>query len=275
MSLHLAHGEKEHSPSSKETMEEVENKSAILEIVPPETESHASSVQETPVETPKAPPQEEDRQERNWRRMTQKQNELEKKLKEKEEMLEKFMISQMSSQQPKEVDELDSIGDDEFIPKGKVSKLVRKEAQKIAQDIAEKESEKRLKHQRETQFKDDLKRQFSDFDDVVNPDTLALLDEQEPELAKTIADIGDPYKIGLQCYKFIKKLNLSEKVPESRRAKEVEKKIEQNAKTVQTPQAFDKRPMAQAFKLTDAEKNKLFEEMNSYSRLAGSVPELR
>lgn len=272
MSLRLAHGANEPSPSSKENMEEVENISAQTEIVPPETESHASSVQETPVETPKV--QVEDKQERNWRRMTQKQNELEKKLKEKEEMLEKFMLAQMTSQQPKEIDELDSIGDDEFIPKGNVKKLVRKEAQKIAQDIAKQETEKLLKMQKESQFKDDLKRQFSDFDDVVNPDTLALLDEQDPELAKTIADIGDPYKIGLQCYKYIKALNISAKVPESRRAKEVEKKLEQNAKTIQTPQAYDKRPMAQAFKLTDAEKNKLFEEMNSYARLAGSVPEM-
>jgi len=255
-------------------MEEVENSSATQEIVPPETENHVSNAQETPVETPKVQSHDEDRQERNWRRMTQKQNELEQKLKDKEEMLEKFMLAQMSAQAPKEVDELDSISDDEFIPKGKVGKLVRKEAHRIAQETVKQETEKLLKKQRESQFKDDLKRQFSDFDDIVNPDTLALLDQQDPELANTIASMGDPYKIGLQCYKYIKALNLSSKVPESRRAKEVEKRLEQNAKSVQTPQAYDKRPMAQAFKLTDAEKNKLFDEMNSYARLAGSVPDI-
>lgn len=253
-------------------MEEVENSSAQQEIVPPETNAHAATAEATPVETPKV--QEEDRQERNWRRMSQKQNELEQKLKEKDEMLERFMLAQMSSQAPKEVDELDKISDDEFIPKGQVHRLVRKEAQKIAQEIAKQETEKLLKNQREAQFKDTLKRQFSDFDEIVNPDTLAILDQQDPELAKTISDLGDPYKIGLQCYKYIKAMNLSAKVPESRRTKEVEKKLEQNAKTVQTPQAYDKRPMAQAFKMTDVEKNKLYEEMNSFARLAGSVPEM-
>jgi hypothetical protein len=252
-------------------MEEVENSSAIQEIVPPETETHVATA-EIPVETPKVV--EEDRQERNWRRMSQKQNELEQKLKDKEQMLEKFMLAQMSASAPKEVDELDKISDDEFIPKGQVHKLIRKEAQKIASEIAKEENEKFLKNQRESQFKDTLKRQFSDFDEIVNPDTLAILDQQDPELARTISDLGDPYKIGLQCYKYIKAMNLSAKVPESRRAKEVEKKLEQNAKTVQTPQAYEKRPMAQAFKMTDSEKNKLYEEMNACARLAGSVPEM-
>lgn len=259
-------------------MEEVENQSTNQEIATPETETQAIHHQEAPVEQEKVQTQEvEDPQDRNWRQMKMKNRELERELNEKKELIDKFVLSQMNAQMaPKpEIDELDSIGDDEFIPKGKVSKLVRKEAQRIAEEIAKQETEKMLKNQRESQFLDNLKRQYSDFEDIVTPDTLAILEEQEPELAKTIVELKDPYKIGMQSYKFIKAMNLSAKVPDNKRAKEVDRKLEQNKKTVQTPQAYEKRPMAQAFQMTEAEKTKLFEEMNQYARMAGSAPELR
>ena len=54
------------------------------------------------------------------------------------------------------------------------------------------------------QFMDRLNRQYSDFSEVVNPETLSILEEKEPELAATIADLKDPYKIGVQSYKYIK-----------------------------------------------------------------------
>ena len=114
-----------------------------------------------------------------------------------------------------------------------------------------------------------LKAKYTDFDDVVNPETIAILEEQEPELAQTIIDLKDPYKIGMQTYKYIKALNIVDSVPQARRSKEVGKKIEENKKTVQSPQAFDKRPMAQAFKLTETEKTKLYEEMMSCASQAG------
>jgi len=136
---------------------------------------------------------------------------------------------------------------------------------KIAQEIAQRETEKVLKQRDQDQFLDRLKRKYSDFDDVVNADTMALLEQQDPELAETIVDLKDPYKIGMQTYKYVKAMNLNAKVPESRRAKEVDKKLEQNAKTVQSPQAYDKRPMAQAFKMTEAEKNQLYSEMMGYA----------
>ena len=60
-------------------------------------------------------------------------------------------------------------------------------------------------------------------------------------------------------------MNLGDKVPSARRAKEVEKKLEQNAKTVQTPQAYDKRPMAQAFQMSKAEMANIYKEMMGYA----------
>lgn len=239
-----------------------------VEAAPQQSENHEMPVEQVAkVETPV-----EDKQERNFKAMRKRQDELERKLKEKDEMLDRYLhmhMTQQASQQPQEVDELDAISDDEFIPKGKVNKLVEKKAARIAQDIARQETEKFMKQHNELQFLDRLKKQYSDFDQVVNSETLSILEEQEPELAQTIADLKDPYKIGISSYKYIKALNLSEKSDDVRRAKEVEKKLEKNAKTVQTPQAYEKRPMAQAFKLTDSEKAKIYQEMMGYASQAG------
>ena len=214
--------------------------------------------------------------ERNWRAMRVKNAELEKRLKERDDLFEKMVQAQLSAQAPQkqEVDEFDSIGDEEFIPKGKVKALAQKEAQKYAEQIAKKEIESFYKKQNDSQFMDRLNRQYSDFSEIVNPETLSLLEEKEPELAQTISELKDPYKIGMQSYKYIKAMGLVQKVPEDRRKKEVEKAIEKSEKSVQSPVAFDKRPIAQAFKMTEAMKKDLYREMHGYATLANSVPEM-
>ncbi len=214
--------------------------------------------------------------ERNWKQMRIKNAELERQLKTRDEMMERILQSQMNNQKPQqeEVDEFDSIGDDEFISKGKISKLVEKKAQKYAEDIAKREVEKHIKQQNDNQFMDRLNRQYSDFSDIVNPETLSLFEEKEPELANSIADLKDPYKIGMQSYKFIKAMGISSKVPESRREKEIEKAIDKSSKAVQSPMAFDKRPIAQAFQMTDAMKKDLYREMTGYASMASGVPEM-
>lgn len=245
-------------------MDEVEN-SVNLEAAPQETTSHeqtetqTSEVQRT-----------ESRQQENFRSLRERQRQLEHELRTQREMNEKLlnMATQATQKQP-EVDEFDSMSDDEYIPKGKVKKLVSREKDRIVKETVA-EVEKMLHQREQSQFLDRLKRQYSDFNEVVNPETLSALEESDPELAQTISDLKDPYKIGLQSYKYIKAMNLSPKVDEMRRSKEIDKKLEKNAKTVQTPQAFDKRPLAQAFKMTDAEKNALYEEMMQSARGAGS-----
>lgn len=212
--------------------------------------------------------------ERNWKAMRLKNAELERQLRERDEMFTKLMQSQVAAKTPQEVDEFDSIGDDEFVTKGKIAKLVEKKAQKYAEDIAKREVERHLKQQNDSQFMDRLNRQYSDFSDIVNPETLSLFEEREPELAQTIADLKDPYKIGMQSYKYIKAMGIASKVPETRREKEIDKAIEKSQKAVQSPMAYDKRPIAQAFQLTDAMKKDLYREMTGYASMASGVPEM-
>ena len=76
--------------------------------------------------------------------------------------------------------------------------------------------------------------------------------------------------MGVQTYEYIKAKGLSNKAPVSKRAQETEAKIEQNKKTVlKSPQAFEKRPMAAAFQMTDAMKKELAKEMYGYASQAG------
>jgi hypothetical protein len=248
-------------------MDEVENNMAVMESAAPEA---------SPPES--APPQEmqiDDRKEKNWREIRRINAELEKKAKAQEELIANLLKQQMSFQNPQasQVDELDSIPDADYIPKGDVKKLLKKEKEEIKKEARE-EARRYWEEQEKANFHNRLRSKFSDFDEVVTAETLELLEQQDPDLSSTIAELKDPYKMGLQTYKYIKSLGLSQKAPDHRRTKEVEKKIEQNQKTVQSPQAFEKRPMAQTFQMTEQMKKELWKEMNGYAQMAGGVPNL-
>lgn len=211
--------------------------------------------------------------------MRLKNAELERELKQLRDTQMQIMQAQLANSNPvrQEVDEFDKIGDEEFIPLGKVKKLAEKNTQKVlknTEELVRQEVQKALKKQEDGQFIDRLNRQYSDFSEVVNPETLSILEEKEPELAATIADLKDPYKIGVQSYKYIKAMGLSQSAKEARREKEVDKAIAKSEKSVTSPMAYDKRPIAQAFKLTDAMKKDLYREMHGYAAFASSVPEL-
>ncbi len=211
--------------------------------------------------------------------MRLKNAELERELKQLRDSQMQIMQAQLANNQSvrQEVDEFDKISDEEYIPLGKVKKLAERNTQKVlknAEEFVKQEVAKALKLQEQNQFMDRLNRQYSDFSEIVNAETLSILEEKEPELAATIAESKDPYKIGVQSYKYIKAMGLSKTAQESRREKEVDKAIAKSEKAVTSPMAYDKRPIAQAFKLTDAAKKDLYREMHGYASLAGSVPEM-
>ena len=246
-------------------MEQAQENSVEKEVATPEAE-----VQETPQE--QAPqPQVDDRQERNWRQVRQRLTDLERENKEKDELL-KRALSLQQVQTPQVQEEIEE-PDEEYISKGKVKRLAKKEVEPLQKRIDDLEA--KLAQQKQIELIQGLRSRYPDFDEIVNPETIALFEEKDPELANTIAELKDPYKIGMQSYKYIKALGLKEEVPGNRRQKEAEKKLEKNAKTVQSPQAFDKRPMAQAFRLTETEKSKLWDEMQQYGSMASSVPSLQ
>jgi len=253
-------------------MTENENQNSETQEVAPQVENQVHEVKETNQS-------QEPVTNSHLKAMRLKNAELERELKQLREAQMQMMQAQLANAQPvrQEVDEFEKIGDEEFIPLGKVKKLAEKSSQKVlknTEELVRQEVAKALQKRDQDQFLDRLNRQYADFSEVVNPETLSILEEKEPELAATIADLKDPYKIGVQSYKYIKAMGLSKAATESRREKEVDKAIAKQEKAVQSPMAFDKRPIAQAFKLTDAMKKDLYREMHGYAALASSVPEM-
>ncbi len=206
----------------------------------------------------------EEAKERDFRALRQRQKELEWENKQKDELLQRFM-QQQQPQAAQPIVEPDE-PDEDYIPAGKVKGIARKAVEPLMQEINELKS--KLAAQEQQKLIQNLRSQYSDFDDVVNVDTLEILEKQEPELAATISQFKDPYKMGLHSYKYIKALGLVDKVPEARQKKEVIQKLEKNAKAIQSPTAYDKRPIAQAYVTTQADNKKLYEEMMGYASKA-------
>ena len=203
----------------------------------------------------------EEAKERDWRTMRQRQKEMEYQIQQKDEMLNRLMQMQQP-QAPKPVVEVEE-PDDDFVPAGKVKGIAKRTMQPLEEKIQKLEA--KIAEQEQQKLIQSLRSSYSDFDDVVNVETLEMLEKHEPELAATIASFKDPYKMGLHSYKYIKALALADKVPENRRSKEVVQKLEKNAKAVQSPTAYDKRPIAQAFQASKAEQSRLYEEMMMYA----------
>lgn len=254
-------------------MTEIQSQDSEVQEVATQVETQVNEVKETQQQ------HQEPVTNQHLKAMRLKNAELERELKQLREGQMQIMQAQLANAQPvrQEVDEFDKIGDEEFIPLGKVKKLAEKNTQKVlknTEELVRNEVQKALNKQHQDQFMERLNRQYSDFSEVVNPETLSILEEKEPELAATIADLKDPYKIGVQSYKYIKAMGLSQSATEARREKEVDKAIAKSEKSVTSPMAYDKRPIAQAFKLTDAMKKDLYREMHGYAALASSVPEM-
>jgi len=213
-------------------------------------------------------------QEKNWkqlRKKADKADELEKKIYEYEKRMlaHEEVIKNILSQHKnisKEPDEFENIASDDFLSYEQTRKLLQRDARNIARQEFEALESAREKNR----FRERLKSKYSDFDLVVNDSTIKLFEQKEPELAATIAESQDPYKMGLQTYMYIKSMGLYDD-NEDRHSKEVIDKIDKNKKSIQTPQAYDKRPMAQAFdfgNLSKSEKEKLYTEMMGYASLS-------
>lgn len=206
-------------------------------------------------------------QDRNWAAMRQRQKEMEIALQQRDELLNR-LLQQNQPQAKQEIVEEEE-PDEEYVPAGKVKGIAKRTVQPLEKKIQELEA--RIAQQDQQKLINDFRSKYPDFDDVVNVETLEMLEKTEPELAATISMMKDPHKMGLASYKFIKASGILEQLPNARRSKEVAQKIEQSSKTVQTPQAYNKRPMAQAFKSTQADSTKLYEEMMYYASQASGL----
>ena len=249
-------------------MQEIENEAVEQEIAQDVASPQVDATQDNEPEVQQVP----EKSNRAFAELRIQNRELERKAKMQEELLQQMMSAQRQPPQQVQPEE-DIIGDlakEEYVPGEKVARGFRKLEEKFDKRVQE--IEKRYASQQQSSLLNDVKREYADFDQVVNPETLDLIEETNPRLAASLARTmkEDPYSFAIQSYEYIKSKGLSK--PASKRAVETEKKIEQNKKSVQSPQAFDKRPMAQAFDanhLSVDQKKTLQAEMYRYAQQAG------
>lgn len=266
-------------------MEEVSNPGAVQEetqvhqeTAAPQAESNQETVAaSTEVQAQSSP----DQQDKSWIKKVRrdrdeairKAEEAERKSKLQEELIRQLMANQGQAQaaSQNEEDILDQIQREEYVPGEKVAKAIKREREEFRKQLDEikKMQEKQLIARQE----EDIRKTYSDIDDVVNPDTLDMLKETNPKLFNRVANLlkVDPMDGAVFAYETIMAAGIVDQLPGSRRAKEVEKKLEQNKKTIQSPTTFDKRPMAQAMSYpeTKAARAALWAETERYASMAG------
>lgn len=259
-------------------MEEVSNTSEVQETVQMESAApQAESGQETTQQS--IPSQEQvqsDPQDKSWVKKVRRDRdeairraqEAERKNQVQEELLRQIIAQQSGAATAKE-DVIQKLQSQEYVAGEEVARALKQQQEEFRKEIEE------LKKQQQTQQQashiHNLKREFSDFEDVVNPETLELLKDNDPETYESIDSIKDPAKAMRLAYKTIKLSGLVEKLPENRHSKEVEKRLEKNKQTIQSPVSLSTRPMAQAFKLPETKKEKeaLWAETLKYASMSG------
>ena len=253
-------------------MDEVENQGVSLEetqaqqeIAAPETESAQEQI------SSKAEPQAIPNH--AWAAMRKKNEELEKQIAIQQEFLR--LTAQQQVQAPVEEDILSQIQKEEYVPGEKVVKAIKNQQAQFDRKLQEIES--RYQNVQNNAILSELKRDRADFAQVVNPDTLALLKEIDPRIAHALEQTPDPYLREATRYDVIKSRGLVSQTSTTKQSKEVDRKIEQNKKVVQSPQVYDKRPMAKAFdyaRLDKKAQEDLQKEMYHFARKAHGVPQI-
>lgn len=227
--------------------------SAEQEVVPQEqVQQHVEDSTQTQSHS-----QEDELKDRNWRQARQKMKEQEAMLKAQQQLIDQLRNGTPAQKTDEPLDESG------YLNAGKTRDLISREAEKIA----EAKIKQALENNEKSRFHERLKSKYSDFDDVVSQESLALLEEENPDYAETVASISDPYKQGIQVYNYLKSSNLLEKLPSRKRKKEVEQKIKKNESSVASPAQYDQRPMAQAFNMAQEDSSKIYKEMMGYAAM--------
>jgi hypothetical protein len=253
-------------------MDEVEEQSRDV-VAPPETEaSHGLSPQE-----------EQPEQEKSWvNQLRRERSEFKRRAEDAErraEMNETMLRTLSSNQsfqqkQPVEEDFLAEIEKEEYVAGSKVAKGIKKLQAQFESKLQE--IDKKYQSRAQDDAINDLRREMPDLDDIVNHETLKMVERINPKLRQTWVGKSD-YDIYLNAYPYIKHSGIMDKFQGERSSMQLERKIEQNKKTVPSTQSLDKRPIAQAFsvaRLSQSELSDIHKEMEHCASMVGSVPYL-
>ena len=183
-------------------------------------------------ETKTAPQEGLSNKELNFRRL-EAEREKEREARIRAEMHAEAMQREMKKIEemlkPKEVDPLDQIQDLSDLDPAKLKAILsqrdannKREVREITKEILKEERE----HDKKTNFRDHLRRQYQDYDTVMNEQTIAAIQEREPDAVDAISAIEDPYVRCEKAYLFFKKklAKQAERPP----VESVKEKVEEN-----------------------------------------------
>lgn len=168
--------------------------------------------------------QRQDSREANFAALRKKTEALEAALQEKEQRMlqQQQMLEQMHQRLNPQVDEFESLPDEELIDKAKLRKIRERDRESFRKEAEQVARETYAKLENEN-FATRLKYAYPDYDQVVNSANAEKLQEQDPEFMSLLGEVKDEFKRRELAYKRMKKLEAKPIV----RAQEV---VEENRK---------------------------------------------
>jgi len=218
-------------------------------------------------ESAQAAPHEENAHEVNLRQLRQAKADAEKEKarleRERQELADKLRQYEQTTQQPQQPqDEEPDYGDNDFVE----GRVLKKEITGLKKQLEAFQQQQKI-----TTDEEKLRRQYSDFDDVVNPENMELFKKKNPAMADIIArSQSSLFSRGEAAYRMIKEL--THQVTDNHaqdRAKAHENMSKPRPLNSVSPQTGDgPLSMANAFAngLTDDVKKQLWKEMEEATK---------
>jgi hypothetical protein len=149
--------------------------------------------------------------------------EMRRKMREKDQQIEELrnQFSQISRREPtqEEKDELEQLAEDDILTVAQAKKLAQKMARKTAEEV--------IKQREAATVEERVQLKFNDYNEVVSQKNIDYLKTTEPELARSLASMSDPYEQAVAAYKLLKRVGIK---PEEKNTLEKKKVVKNSGK---------------------------------------------
>jgi hypothetical protein len=162
----------------------------------------------------------------NWAEMRRKMQEKDQQI---EDLQNQFSQISKRAPTPEEEDELAQLAEDDILTVAQAKKLAQRMARNVAEDV--------IKQRDAATVDERVQLKYPDYADTVTKENIELLKKTEPELAKSLYHMPDPYEQAVAAYKLLKRVAKREDGPslEKKKAQEnSQKPLSVNAVTKQS-----------------------------------------
>lgn len=175
-----------------------------------------------------------DKGERNFRRL-EASRDIEREARIRAEMQAETLRNEIQSikqmLQPKEKDPLEDIDDIQDLDRNKLKEILsirEAQLQKKFDEALPQKLEEFERNKRRTNFRETLRQTYPDYDEVMNPDVIAYVQEREPEVVERISSRKDPYERCEEAYHFFKTMKKYMAPAKASDSPSIKEKVEEN-----------------------------------------------